>query len=135
MLKGLIVLSGSRILMVFVLLMVPLMMLFAQEVNEKFSVSTRMLLNELKTKVEKLATTLRCSLFFKLRDKTKTMKTHRLIVIPDTMGNISYVLPKNPISLSDLRAQGVTSKFDGTGVVLGIFNHGFNFLHIAFLVK
>ena len=48
MLKELIAKGGRRSVALVVLLMAPLMMLWAQEMNEKYSMTTQMFLNELK---------------------------------------------------------------------------------------
>ena len=47
MIKGLLWKGGRRCVVLCVMLMAPMMMLLAQEMNEKFSLTTQMFLNEL----------------------------------------------------------------------------------------
>ena len=181
-------------------------MLWAQEVNEKFALTTQRFLNEQKKKVEKPTTSPRHIKGLKLSEKMMKQKPQSLIASPDTVGGVAYiscfihlkdvnnlsamrslgveveetfdgldfVTAKVPVKQlekladidnvtrikvaqvmrpltdaarqktnvddllklsTDATAAGITTKFDGTGVVLGVIDNGIDFQHIAFKDK
>ena len=181
-------------------------MLWAQELNAKFSMTTQMFVNELKEQAEQPVNGPRRSSRHQLPDNMRLQKPRRLIASPDTVGGVAYipcfiylddvsrlsevrslgvkieetfdgqdfVTARVPVSqLESLAAidnvarikvarlmrpltdvsrqltnvddlltqspdailQGITSMFDGTGVVLGVIDTGIDFQHIAFKDK
>ena len=181
-------------------------MMWGQEVNEKFSMTTQMFLNELKVQSKQQTAALRRTPVRRSHDGTKMPKQRRLIASPDTVGDVAYiscfihlkdagdlsavralgveveetfdgldfVTARVPVGeleslaevdnvtrikvakcmrpLTDVARQatnvddaltespdalalGVTSKYDGTGVILGIIDTGIDFQHIAFKDK
>lgn len=180
--------------------------LWAQNANEKFSMTTQILLNELKAKTEQLTNSPRRASAPHRPDGMRLMKHHSMIADPDTVGGVAYIscfihlkdaedlnavrtlgveieetfdgldfvtarVPVNQLeslaeidnvtrvkvarqmrpltdkarqttNVDDLLTQspdalavGITDKFDGSGVILGIIDTGIDFQHIAFKDK
>ena len=198
---------GQRGIAMFVMLLTSVTMLFAQGMNEKFSMTTQMFLNELNMQAEQPKTgPRRAPEQRQLPGDLRQQKVRRLIASPDTIAGVAYIscfihlkdagslnevqslgvkieetfdglsfvtalVPVNQIEalagidnvtkikvarqmrpLTDVARQkanvddvltqsadaisaGVTSKFDGTGVVLGIIDSGIDFQHVAFKDK
>ncbi len=192
--------------MTFIMLTAPVVMMWAQGVNEKFSMTTLMFLNELQEKKEQPAVTPHRIPGKRLPGAKQMLKPHRLIASPDTVGGkvfiscfihlknvndlsevralgveveesfdgLDFVTARVPVnqleSLADIdnvtkikvakqmrpltdkareltnvddlltesndaTALGISQKYDGTGVVLGVMDTGIDFQHIAFKDK
>ena len=197
---------SARALMTVVLLTAPVIMLWAQETNKKYALTTQMFLNELKEQAKQPVDVQRQSRVRRLPDGRPLPKPQRLIASPDTVGGVAYIPCfihlKDVGNLSDVRALGVeveetydgldfvtarvpvnqlekladidnvtkikvakrmrpltdearkktnvddlltqspdaisaglTSKYDGSGVILGVIDTGIDFRHIAFKDK
>ena len=109
---------------VFILLTffaLPLSM-WAQQVNEKFSMTTRMFMDELKGKTEQSATGPRQAPRRKT-DEPQLPETERLIASPDTIGGVAYISCfihlKDVDDLNEVKALGVKVQetFDGLDFV------------------
>jgi len=105
------------------ILTAPVMALWAQETNEKFSLTTQMFLNELKEKKEQPATGLRHVPRHQLADSLRLHKSRRLIASPDTVGGVAYISCfihlQDASNLCAVRALGVEVEetFDGLDFV------------------
>ncbi len=197
---------AARALMTFVLLMAPVVMIWAQEMNEKYSLTTQMFLNELREEAGQPAAGPRHVPPRRLPDGRLLPQPRRLIASPDTVAGVAYIscfihlkdvgdlgsvralgveieetfdgldfvtarVPVNQLeplanidnvtkikvaqqmrpltdvarqqtNVDDLLTQspdatalGITSKYDGTGVILGVIDLGIDFQHIAFRDK
>lgn len=194
----------ARALMTVVLLTAPVIMLWAQETNKKYALTTQMFLNELKAQAKQPMGTRRHTPARRFNGKLKSEQ--RLIARPDTVGGVAYiscfihlkdagnlsavrslgveveetfdgldfVTARVPVkelealadidnvtkikvarrmrlltdearkktNVDDLLTQspdalalGVNSKYDGSGVILGVIDTGIDFQHIAFKDK
>lgn len=194
----------ARALMTVVLLTAPVIMLWAQETNKKYALTTQMFLNELKEQAKQPVGTRRHTPARRFNGKLKSEQ--RLIASPDTVGGVVYipcfihlkdagnlsavralgveveetfdgldfVTARVPVkelealadidnvtkikvarrmrlltdearkktNVDDLLTQspdalalGVNSKYDGSGVILGVIDTGIDFQHIAFKDK
>ena len=192
--------------MTFILLTAPVMMLWAQEMNEKFSMTTQMFLNELQENKEQPAITKRRIPGHQLPGTKQMLKPRRVIASPDTVAGkvfiscfihlkdvndlsevralgveveesfdgLDFVTARVPVDQleplagidnvtkikvakqmrpltdkareatnvddlltqsNDATALGIASKYDGTGVILGVIDTGIDFQHIAFKDK
>ena len=112
-----------KVLIVGVLLGMPSMTLWAQEMNEKFSMTTQMFLNELKSKSEQPVAAPHRAPGSSRPGKTLRPKLRRLIASPDTVGGTVYIscfIHLNEVSnLSEVQALGVEIEetFDDLGFV------------------
>ena len=197
---------SARALMTVVLLTAPVIMLWAQETNKKYALTTQIFLNELKEQAKQPVDAQRQSQVRRRPDGRPMPKPHRLIARPDTVGGVAYiscfihlkdagnlsavralgveveetfdgldfVTARVPVkelealadidnvtkikvarrmrlltdearkktNVDDLLTQspdalalGVNSKYDGSGVILGVIDTGIDFKHIAFKDK
>lgn len=78
-------------MLLLVICMLPINNLWAQNMNEKFSMTTQMLLNELKTKSEQSTGSSRRASAPHRPDGMRKMKQHRLIASPDTVAGVAYI--------------------------------------------
>ena len=112
-----------KVMILGILFIIPGKMLWAQEMNEKFSMTTQMFLNEMKQKAEQPTVTPRRFPGRNLPDGVKLPKYRRLIASPDTVGNVVYISCfihlKNVNDLSEVKALGVEIEetFDGLDFV------------------
>ena len=108
-----------RTLLTVVLLTAPVMMLWAQEANKKYALTTQMFLNELKEQAKQPVDAQRQSRVRRLPDGRPMPKARRLIASPDTVGGVAYISCfihlKDASDLSAVRALGVKVEetFDG----------------------
>ena len=197
-------LFSARTLVTVVLLAAPVLMIWAQETNKKYALTTQMFLNELKEQSKQPVGTRRHTPARRFNGKLKSEQ--RLIASPDTVGGVVYiscfihlkdagnlsavralgveveetfdgldfVTARVPVkelealadidnvtkikvarrmrlltdearkktNVDDLLTQspdalalGVNSKYDGSGVILGVIDTGIDFRHIAFKDK
>ena len=103
----------GRTALTIVMLTVPVMMMWGQETNKKFSMTTQMFLNKLQEQKEQQASGMRRAPVAGLP------KPQRLIASPDTIGGVAYISCfihlSDPSDLSAVRDLGVKvqSTFDG----------------------
>ena len=113
----------ARVLMALALLMAPVMTMWSQEVNEKFSMTTQMFLNGLKEQAEQTTAASRRAHVRRMPDGKVRPKQRRLIASPDTVGGVAYISCfvhlKDAADLSAVRALGVEveESFDGLDFV------------------
>lgn len=106
-----------------ILFLSPNMMLRAQEMNEKFSMTTQIFLNELKEKANQPVAAPRRAPGRLMPDGTRAPKLRRFIASPDTVGNVVYISCfihlKDAHNLSEVEALGVEIEetFDGLDFV------------------
>ena len=195
---------SAKALITLVLLTAPVLMIWAQEANKKYALTTQMFLNELKEQAKQPVGTRRHTPARRFNGKLKSEQ--RLIASPDTVGGVVYiscfihlkdagnlsavrslgveveetfdgldfVTARVPVkqlealadidnvtkikvarrmrlltdearkktNVDDLLTQspdalalGVNSKYDGSGVILGVIDTGIDFKHIAFKDK
>ena len=111
----------ARALMTVVLLTAPVIMLWAQETNKKYALTTQMFLNELKEQAKQPVGTRRHTPARRFNGKLKSEQ--RLIASPDTVGGVVYIPCfihlKDAGNLSAVRALGVEVEetFDGLDFV------------------
>ena len=112
-------LFAARVLMSLMMLMAPAMTMWGQEVNEKFSMTTQMLLNELKMKADQPTAASRRAHVRRMPDGKVRPRQRRLIASPDTVGGVAYISCfvhlKDAADLSAVCALGVEveESFDG----------------------
>lgn len=115
--------KSLKIMMLGIMFLVPSMMSWAQEMNEKFSMTTQIFLNELRESANQPVAAPRRAPGHKLPDGRQLPKLRRLIASPDTVGNVVYISCfihlKDVNDLSEVRSLGVEIEetFDGLGFV------------------
>lgn len=115
--------KSLKIMMLGIMFLVPSMMSWAQEMNEKFSMTTQIFLNELRESANQPVAAPRRAPGHKLPDGRQLPKLRRLIASPDTVGNVVYISCfihlKDVNDLSEVRSLGVEIEetFDELGFV------------------
>lgn len=110
-------------MMLGIMFLVPSMMSWAQEMNEKFSMTTQIFLNELRESANQPVAAPRRAPGHKLPDGRQLPKLRRLIASPDTVGNVVYISCfihlKDVNDLSEVRSLDVEIEetFDELGFV------------------
>ena len=105
--------------MTLVLLTAPVMMMWGQEMNKKFSMTTHMFIDELQELKEQQASGTHRAPARRLPDGSELPQPRRLIASPDTIGGVAYISCfihlSDPSDLSAVRDLGVRvqSTFDG----------------------
>ena len=115
---------GRRSVAVLVMLLAQASLLLAQEMNEKFSMTTQMFLNELNRQaVQPKNGPRRAQNWRRLPEGMRMQKPQRLIASPDTVGGVAYISCfihlKDTESLNQVRSLGVQVEetFDGLDFV------------------
>ena len=129
-----------RALTVLLLLAAPVMMLWAQETNKKYALTTQMFLNELKEQAKQSVDAQRQSQVRRRPDGRPMPKPQRLIARPDTVGGVAYISCfihlKDVGDLSAVRALGVEVEetFDGLeyATLTYVLEDGDDYVEIAF---
>ena len=109
---------AMRLAMTVIMLTASVMMMWGQEMNKKFSMTTKMFVNELQAQKQQAAGTHRATVRH-LPDGRELPKPQRLIASPDTIGGVAYISCfihlSDPGDLSAVRALGVRVQetFDG----------------------
>ena len=110
-LKDLFTKACQRTVSVLVMLFASVSMLWAQDANEKFSLTTQMLLNEMKELSEQPKSGPRRAPSINVPENILKEKSRRMIARPDTVGGVAYVSCfihlKDASSLSQVRSLGV----------------------------
>ena len=113
----------ARVLATLAMLTVPVMMMWGQEANKKFSMTTQMFLNELKVQAKQPTTASHRTPARRSLDGTVKPRQRRLIASPDTVGGVAYISCfihlKDAGDLSAVSALGVEVEetFDGLDFV------------------
>ena len=109
----------ARLLVVLVMMTAPVGMLLAQDVSNKFSMTTQMFMSELREQVNKPATYVQSTSRRSAAAVEKVPKKHPWIASPDTLGGVAYISSfihlKDVNDLSAVRSLGVKidATFDG----------------------